>query len=1334
MIPSYSAKRPYTVFVAVVLIIVLGVISFFGMTTDLLPTFELPYILVITTYPGASPEKVELEVTAPLEAALGTAGGLNNMTSTSSENMSMITLEFVQETNMDSATIEVSNSIDLVKGSLPETVSAPMFLQMSADMLPIMVASVDMGLDTETADVVQYVEETVIPAFERISGVASVTASGLVEPKLKVELDDDKIALLNKQFIEDIESSLDEAYDEISATKYDLEEAQEELSGGAGSPQDELAKANAGLTSAISTLNAMLAEKQTLEIDKAAFEGEKSGMEGIDTFNKAVYTPLLVGSPSSGAMPAIPGFFENALFLQPLGPLPTGHSITSFTQLTEAQFTQTIGAPPNSIQYIWEQVLSTPMPDPNNSAATTTMLKVFQEFGVGDPLTHKGMVAIEAMFAFAPTRVAELEAELRNIDTRLMVLSAMEPELTSGLNEAQSGFEQVVSGQMELTIGLADAQTQILIGLNSIEQVLNDFDATRDSTLEQADLTNIITEDMINGILTANNFSMPAGYIEDDTGEYLVKVGDVYDNIDEIENTLLMSLDATGDIFIGDVASVSLENVSDGSYAKVNGAPGIILQFQKQSTVSTTAVTDEIEDVIETLEQNGDGVRVVPLMNQGDYIDMIVNSVIQNLLYGGLLAIFVLLFFLRNIKPTIIIAFSIPISLMFSITLMYFTDVTLNIISLSGLALGVGMLVDNSIVVIENIYRMRHTGVPAKTAAVEGAKQVMGAITASTLTTICVFLPIVFTDGISRQLFTDMGLTIAYSLVTSLIVALTLVPAMSSLMLENVGELNKKTMFDKLIEVYAKSLAWSLKHKSVVLIFVLSLLALAIIGTTIMGTAFMPEMGSPQMSATLTIDPDEEGVDLFSLSDQYASQILSIDGVEYVGAMDQGSAGFAGMGGGGNSISYYILLSEDSPFDNKAVEKLIYEKTAFLKGEISVQASTMDMSMMTGSGIQIVLKSNDLDELIAESGRIAQIMGTVEGVGEVTTGYEDADNEIRITVDKEKAMRKGLTVAQVYSEIASALTLETDSTVVSSGNDNFPVVIVTEGSSLTVESLPYFAIELSTDETAETPSMSEDEEDEDEEEDDEDDYVLLKDIATITEETTVPSINRDNLARYSSISATIADGYNIGHVSQDVERALSGYTPPDGATVETEGENEMINDALSDLVLMVLLAIVFIYLIMVAQFQSVLSPFIVLFTLPLAFTGGLLLLWICGMELSVVSMLGFLVLAGVVVNNGIVFVDYTNQLRESGLDIYSALIETGRSRIRPILMTALTTVLAMSTMALGMGQGAEMTQPMAVVTIGGLMYATLLTLYVVPSIYALIHDRKSKRNKRNRRG
>ncbi len=1331
MVSGYSVKRPYTVFVAVVLIIVLGAISFFGMTTDLMPTIELPYIMVITSYPGASPEKVELEVTAPLEAALGTTGGLNSISSSSSDNMSMITLEFVQSTNMDSATIEVSNNIDLVKGALPEMVSSPMFLQISADMMPIMITSVDMGANADVTEVVEYVEQTVIPAFERIGGVASVTASGLSEPKLKIELDESKIQTLNEIASDDLEATLDEAYDELLSAQYSLEDAEDELKSGSSSAQNELASANAGLTNAISTLNALLAEKTTLTADKAAFEGELQMMQFLSSIRSDTDIPMPPIPPSTTPTTiTLDGYYTvisnlitdittvNSSLLVPPTPPPPATSVpiteyNLFNSINETIFFH------NDFQTAWKNSIS----NLQNTPPLTSPLLMLEL----DKKTLAELQQLENQINDSPTRVAELEAELRNIDTQFMVLNAMEPELQSGLAEAQSGYEAVVGGQMAATTELASAQAQILIGQNSLEEVISDFETTKENALEQMDLTNIITEDMINGILTANNFSMPAGYIEGKEGEFLLKVGDAYNSVEELEQTILMTLDSTGDITVGDVAKVSIDNVSDGSYAKVNGAEGIILEFQKQSTASTTEVTDDIEDVIKTLEGEEQSLRIVPLMNQGDYIDIIINSVLQNLIFGGILAIIVLILFLRSLKPTIIIAFSIPISLLFAITLMYFTDVTLNMISLSGLALGVGMLVDNSIVVIENIYRMRHLGVPARTAAIDGAKQVAGAIAASTLTTVCVFLPIVFTEGISRQLFTDMGLTIAYSLFASLIVALTLVPAMSSLILKNITVQTRKTLFDKLTDLYSKALAFSLKRKSVVIIPVLVLLAVAILGTTVMGTAFMPEMSSTQMSATLSLPSEDKETDIFQLSDQYSTQIQSIEGVAYVGAMGGNSGGMLSMGGG-SGVSFYILLEQDSPYDNKAVEKLIYEKTAFLKGEISIQASTMDMSALTGSGIQINLRSNSLDQLISESERIAQILGTVEGIGEVTTGYEDAETEIRVTVNKEKAMRKGLTVAQVYSEIAASLSLETDSTIVNYGDENFPVVISTnEGSSLTVETLPYFSIELETNDSS--IDMPEEDDEEEEEDEQDDNFVVLKDIATITEEKTVPSIGRDNLARYNVISATIAEGYNIGLVSREVEQAMARYTPPEGCSIITEGENEMINDTMGDLVLMITLAVVFIYLIMVAQFQSLMSPFIVLFTLPLAFTGGLLFLWICGLELSIISMLGFLVLAGVVVNNGIVFVDYTNQLRENGSPLIDALIETGRSRIRPILMTALTTILAMSTMALGIGQGAEMTQPMAIVTIGGLAYATVLTLFIVPVIYAIIHGKKERKNR-----
>ncbi len=1019
----------------------------------------------------------------------------------------------------------------------------------------------------------------------------------------------------------------------------------------------------------ISSLNALLSEKTVLEANKAGFEAEKAAMQQL--------------APMTAPFQAFSAVFFPYLNAQ------AGSSYTSFASIAdEAFYTATV-----------QPMLISMAADPNY-APYAAVLGMFASLPLNEAQAY------ESKILNAAARVGEIDVELANIETRMQVISAMEPSLNAGLEQAKQGYEALTSGQMTASSKLAAAQAQILLGQSKIDEGIEEFKAARENAVEQADLKNIITESMISGILTANNFSMPAGYLEDTTGKYLVKVGDVYGSTEELGNTLLFHTEATGEVRVRDVADVAVQNTSDGTYAKVNGADGIVLSFQKQSTASTADVAHRIADTIETLQAGKSGLRITPLMNQGDYIDMIVGSVLENLLFGGALAILVLLLFLRDWRPTVVIACSIPISLMFAVTLMYFSNITLNIISLSGLALGVGMLVDNSIVVIENIYRMRSQGVPVKKAAVEGAKQVAAAIAASTLTTICVFLPIVFTQGISRQLFTDMGLTIAYSLSASLIVALTLVPAMSATTLRTVSE-KKHGLFEKFVNGYEKVLRWSLDHKKTVLLGAVGLLAVAVLGVTVMGTAFIPEMNSEQMSATLSLREEEEGVDLYALSDQVSDAILGIDGVEYVGAMDGGSS-MLGMGGGSGSISYYILLSEGRRASNKEIEREIYARTADLAGEVSVQSSTMNMSMLSGSGVELVLKCNDLDVLAEESEKIAEILRTVEGLADVKTGYEGADVELRVTVDKDAAMRYSLTVAQIYSEIASALVEETDSTTVTAGDTDYPVVIIRHNpQNLTAATLGDFKMTV-------TNTDKEEEE------------IRLSDIATISQEQAVGTVRRDNQARYNTVTAAVADGYNIGLVSRELEKALESYTPPAGCTLEEQGENETINSALGDLVQMVLLAIVFIYLIMVAQFQSLLSPFIVLFTIPLAFTGGLLLLWICGMELSVISMLGFLVLAGVVVNNGIVFVDYTNQLREEGMKKREALIETGRARVRPILMTALTTILAMSTMALGIGSGAEMTQPMAVVTIGGLTYATLLTLIVVPVVYDLLHRRPMK--------
>ncbi len=813
---------------------------------------------------------------------------------------------------------------------------------------------------------------------------------------------------------------------------------------------------------------------------------------------------------------------------------------------------------------------------------------------------------------------------------------------------------------------------------------------------------------MLGNILMAQNFNMPAGYIIEGEEQYLVKVGEEYASLEELENTLLMHMDVdgVGDVRLSDVADIALTDNAGESYAKVNGNDGVVLSFQKQSTASTATVSQRINSAIAQLQEQNPGMHITPLMDQGDYIDMVVGSVLSNLLWGGLLAIIVLIFFLKDAKPTFIVACSIPFSLMCAITLMYFTDVTLNIISLSGLALGVGMLVDNSIVVIENIYRLRSLGVPASKAAIQGAKQVSGAIFASTLTTICVFLPIVFTQGISRELFTDMGLTIAYSLLASLVVALTLVPAMGAAVLKNTKEKSHR-WFDAFVEGYQRLLGWALRHKAPVLAGVTALLAISIFLTTQMGTAFIPAMDSPQMSATLTMPRGAAQQDAYAMADTVMERIAAVDGVETVGAMSGGSGMSSMMGGSssGGSITYYILLSDDRTATNADVSAAIEAQLADLDCTVEVQESTMDMSALGGSGVELVITGRGLDEMNAIADDLRGILRSTEGLVDISENSVTGNPETRITVDKYKAMQHGLTVAQIYSELAAELKAENTATTLTLDGTDTPVVVVKPaGQAPTRGNIMDHAF---------TVSNAEGEEE----------TVRLYDIAAKQETDSVSSINRENGARTMSVSAGVDARHNIGLVSRELEKKLADYELPEGYTVEIAGENETINSAMTDLVKMIALAVVFIYLIMVAQFQSLMSPFIVMFTIPLAFTGGLLALWLTGSELSVIAMLGFLVLAGVVVNNGIVFVDNINQLRLAGMDRTEAILETGRTRIRPVLMTALTTILAMSTMALGIGDGAEMTQPMAIVTIGGLTYATLLTLLVVPVLYDIFRKK-----------
>ena len=1323
---KYCVKKPFTVVVAVIMVIVLGVISFTSMTTDLLPAMELPYVMVVTSYPGASPERVEAAVTAPLEAGLGTVSGVKNVTSTSSENVSMVALEFEQDTNMDSAMVALSTALDQIKGALPETAQNPMLMQLSPDMLPVMIASVDME-DMDIYELTEFVDSDVIPGFERLDGVASVSGTGMVEKTLQVTLNQEKIDEVNTQVLASVDDKLAEAKQELDDARQKVEDGRAELENGKTALEDkqaetasQLAEGSAQLDSAIAQAQALASQETALTASKTALEAEKKGYEdGAKQIADGLAQMDAGLAQMDDGIAKIDAAAAGIDQLLAMG-LPEDTALSDLAAMLPTQELK------DAVQALIDQGMTT--------LADLTAGKE-QLLAQKDQLTAQRAELAAQRQALAEQqtqlqqkmdeRLPQIDTELANLETELMAAKMMKEAAQEGLEKAQEAYKQLESGKLSAAAGFGSGQAQLAAAEQSLtqaeeqmEQAQEQFEDARQQAMEQADLSKLLTKDMVSGLVMAQNFSMPAGYIKEGDDSYILRVGDAFSDQESVENALLMHIDGVGDIRLQDVADIAMTDNSAESYARVNGNSAVVLTIQKGSTASTSEVSKEANQAIEELQAKYPGLRITPLMDQGDYIQMTVSSVLSNLAWGGLLAVIVLAVFLKDFKPTLVVALSIPISLMFAVVLMYFSGVTLNMISLSGLALGVGMLVDNSIVVIENIYRMRSEGAPAAKAAVQGAKEVAGAIAASTLTTICVFLPIVFTEGITRQLFTDMGLTIAYSLVASLLVALTLVPALSSTLLKTASE-KRHPWFESMVNGYARTLRLCLRHKVLPLGLAALLLVLAVWQTARMGMEFMPSMGGDQVSATLTLPQGTKRQEAYEMADQAMETMLTVPGVETVGAMDGGStASLLGMGGSSSStvesMSFYLLLSEEGAKNSQALaDQMTQEMQKQLSGcELAVSTSNMDMSVLGGSGMEIVIQGRDLDTLQSISQDMMDLLGQVEGFTEISNGQEDGAPQIRVTVDKDKAMQYGLTVAQIYSELSAALTTETTSTTLTVGQDDYDVVIVDERDALTRENLLDYAFTV----------QVQGENGESEEE-----THTLGEFATVQTDASLASISRDNQQRYMTVTAVTEEGYNTTLLSRQVEQLLADYQAPEGYTIQISGEVETIQNAMVDLVKMIALALVFIYLIMVAQFQSLLSPFIVMFTIPLAFTGGLLALWISGQQLSVISMLGFLILAGVVVNNGIVFVDYANQLRLAGMEKRDALVLTGRRRIRPILMTALTTILAMSTMVFSQDMGAEMSRAMAIVTIGGLAYATLLTLFVVPVLYDLLFRKELKK-------
>ena len=1265
MLSKFSVKKPYTVVVGIVLIIILGIVSFRDMTVDLLPSMNLPYAIVMTTYPGASPEEVEEIVTKPVEQTMATVSNIKNIQSISSENASTVMLEFEQTANMDSVPIEMRENLDQISGFWPEEIASPMIMKLNPDMLPVLVTAVS-AKGKDAVESSRIIEDEVIPEVESVEGVASVMATGNITETVEVTLNKEKIDGLSDDIQEEMQAQLDEAKrafdeakDQVQSGKNALASGKNQASSGIGQAEaqisiksEELKQAQLEITEKMAQLNVSETQlNQSYAVVKAGREAAEAQLESLEdtkeSYDKAVAR------------------------LEELN--KKGDNLTEEEKAEKAQL-----------------------------ESLTAKLK---------PIVATYEATKEELTA-ALAKLVEQEEDLEDAKEQMAAgkkqLEDMQTQVNNGAMTLAEARGQLASAQLETAVGLGEGAAQLTAGQTALALQEAQMEAASKEAEASLDTDSILSAATIEAMLGAQNFRMPAGYVNEEGIDYLVRIGDKFESVDEMKNLILLDMEGIDPIKLSDVADVAVVNNADETYAKINGKPGVMLSIQKQTGYSTGDVSHRVQNKLEELKKEHKNIKVVNLMDQGVYIDMIVDSVLDNLIYGAILAILILLVFLKSIRPTFVIACSIPISIMAAIVAMYFSGVTLNIISLSGLALGVGMLVDNSIVVIENIYRMRNEeGASAKKAAIEGARQVSGAILASTLTTVCVFLPIVFTKGITRQLFVDMGLTIAYSLLASLLTALTIVPMMSAGVLRKTEEKETK-IFGKIRNIYGNILEKALDHKGYVIVGAFVLFVGSIALALSRGTEFMPTMESTQISMTLETEKGTSLEDTAKEADKVMDEVGKISDVEDVGALVS-TSDLMGTQTVTNQVSFYAITNENPKLSNKELQKEIEKRTKDVDGELTIHMSNMDMSALGSAGVNVQIQGKDLDKIQEISSDVKKIVADTKGTQNVFDGTEENGEELRISVDKEKAAKYGLTVAQVYQELYGELAEPKQAMTLGTDTYDYDVYVIDDDrEKLTRQDVKDMVISAK-----QQDGTSKD--------------VKLSEIASFEDTTTLQSINHFAQNRYMSVTAEIKEGYNIGLVSNQLKQKLEKYKTPEGYEIKMAGEDETINEAMTELFKMLGLALVFMYLIMVAQFQSLRSPFIIMFTVPLAFTGGLLALWLAGMSVSVIAMIGFVMLSGIIVNNGIVFIDYTNQLIAGGMLKKEALVTAGKTRLRPIIMTALTTILGLFTLAMGVGMGADMVQPMAVVTIGGLIYGTILTLVVVPCIFSLFHKREKAR-------
>lgn len=1272
---KFSVKKPFTVLVAVIMVLMLGFVSISNMQTNLLPDVNTPYLMVVTVYPGASPERVESEVSDVMENALGTVAGVESITATSAENYSLLLMHFAEGTDMNSALVKVSNKVDQTTSSLPSSCLSPSIIEYSLNMNAFMTVAVSRE-GSDVYDLSDFVSDTLVPYVERKGGVSSVSANGLIEKMVQVQLSQEKVDAINERLLEVIDAQLADARAQLDAAEAQIEAGRAEYnrqfknfnktvsntvmqqySGEVGNAVETVRKQAQAL---LDSVNQLIAVVQEPEIQQALIDVRDGLQRVMDKFNET-------------GMKDIDSLIEIVSELREI----TDKLTTALQQLQERLNTET-----------------------GTEGSTATDL-------VDDLQVQQSLSTV--------------------YNTLNDVIKAMDdvPGLMSTFSDALGTYSQQ---QLEAYMQFTEAREMLNEYEKQLETAKQTYEDAKEKAMASSDVSKMLDIDTLAQLIYAQNFSMPAGYVKDSSGKsWLLKVGEEYDSIDDISGALLLHVDGFGDVRLSDVADVEVIDNAEASFTRLNGERAAVLKIYKGSSSSASTVSDNCLSAFKELEAQYDGLHVVVLSNQGNYITIIVKSILSSMIIGAVLAIIVLALFLRDIKPTLVVGFSIPLSVLFAVVLMYFTGMDLNVMTLAGLSLGIGMLVDNSIVVIENIYRLRSRGVPAARAAVQGTKQVGMSIVASTLTSVCVFLPVVFSSSLVKSLMQPMSLCIGYCLMASLLVAVTVVPAAASTVLKK-AEPKQLKWFDKIQNKYAKSLEWCFQHRALPLVAAVALLVFCGWRVVSMGVELLPTITSNEAIVTLTTTKDLSKEDSYAIAEKAIDAMLSVDNVEEVGittdtrvaGMDVGQLGLPSaitdlLNAANSYGTYQVNVMLDESLSSTQIEAARQALEDALSGiedcTATVEISGMqELTSQLASGLSVKIYGADPDTMTQLSEKVVEIVNDTEGFANATNGLGSGDATINLQIDRDKVRSYGLTVAQVYQQIAAKLaTTTTAQTPVSVDGRTMSVEISDNLDPVTKENMMDITFEtsvMSADGTTTTGTCK------------------LSDIATWVTGSAPNSITSQNQTQYVTVTANTLDGYNTTVQARELEKKLDAFAlsdeMPEGCSFSMGGESDSVNYMVNEMVQWMGLALPFVYLVMVAQFQSLLSPFIVLFTVPLAFTGGLLGLLLTGQQLTMISLMGFIVLMGTVVNNGIVFVDYTNQLRMGGMERRAALIATGKTRMRPILMTTLTTVLAMLQLVFSNDMASQLMSGMAIVIICGLTYATIMTLYVVPLLYDLL--------------